>query len=45
MEWQSITALGIVAATLGVFIYRLARPGKNKSACGKSCGCGAEKKR
>jgi hypothetical protein len=45
MDWQTITALGFVAATLAVFAYRIARPGKSKSACGKGCGCGVEKKR
>jgi len=44
MDWQSYTALSVVAITLGVFTYRLTRPGKSNSACGKSCGCGAKKK-
>lgn len=45
MDWQTITALTFVGVTLAVFAYRLARPAKGKSACGKGCGCGVEKKR
>ncbi len=39
MDWQSYTALGVVAATLGIFIYRFIRPKKkpNKSGCNKGC--------
>jgi hypothetical protein len=44
MDWQSYTALGVVVITLGMFTYRLTRTGKTKAACGKSCGCGVEKK-
>ena len=43
MDWQTITALGIVALTAAAFAYRLFRPAK-KSGCGKSCGCGSEGK-
>lgn len=39
LDWQTLTAVGIVAITLVVFISRLARP-KKKSGCGKDCGCG-----
>lgn len=45
MDWQTITALACVLGTLAVFAYRLARPAKSKSACGKSCGCDVGKKR
>lgn len=38
MEWQTLTAAGIVLVTLTVFLVRLARPNK-KSGCGKGCGC------
>jgi hypothetical protein len=43
MDWQTITALTCVFGTLAVFAYFLTRP-KSKSGCGKSCGCGNEKK-
>lgn len=42
MNWQTYTALGIVAITLAIFTYRLARP-KKKSGCGHDCGCGKTK--
>ena len=45
MDWQAISALGIVLGTLAVFAWRIAHPAKGKSACGKGCGCGAEKRR
>ena len=45
MDWQTITALSCVLGTLAVFAYRLARPGKSKSGCGKGCGCGVKGKR
>ncbi|MDE0835368.1 MAG: hypothetical protein OSA84_03345 [Akkermansiaceae bacterium] len=45
MDWQTITALSCVLGTLAVFAYRIARPSGKKSGCGKSCGCGVEKKR
>ena len=39
MDWQTITAASIVALTVAVFVFRLARPGK-KPGCGRGCGCG-----
>ncbi len=40
IDWQTLTAAGIVAITLTIFLVRLARP-KKKSGCGKQdCGCG-----
>ena len=39
MDWQTLTAAGIVAITLTIFLVRLARP-KKKTGCGKDCGCG-----
>ncbi len=38
MDWQTLTAVGIVAVTLTIFLVRLARP-KKSSGCGKGCGC------
>ncbi|MGJ8633635.1 MAG: FeoB-associated Cys-rich membrane protein [Luteolibacter sp.] len=37
-DLQTIIALGIVAFTLAVFLWKAAKPGK-KSGCGQSCGC------
>ncbi len=40
MDWQTLTAAGIVTVTLVIFLVRLARP-KKKSGCNKKgCGCG-----
>lgn len=39
MDWQSYTALGIVAITLVIFGIRMVRP-KKKRGCGQDCGCG-----
>ena len=39
MDWQTLTAVGIVIITLVIFLVRLARP-KKKSGCSKDCGCG-----
>jgi hypothetical protein len=44
MDWQSYIALGIVALTLGIFIYRLLKRKKPENSCGKNCGCRPEKK-
>jgi len=38
MDWQTLTAAGIVIVTLTIFLVRLARP-KKKSGCGHDCGC------
>jgi hypothetical protein len=38
MDWQTLSAAGIVVITLTVFLIRLARP-KKKSRCGKGCDC------
>jgi hypothetical protein len=38
MDWQTLTAAGIVVITLTIFLVRLARP-KKKSGCGHDCGC------
>lgn len=38
MDWQTLTAAGIVVMTLTIFLVRLARPRK-KSGCGHDCGC------
>lgn len=39
MDWQTTTAVIVVAFTLTIFLVRLARP-KKKSGCGHDCGCG-----
>ena len=39
MDWQTLTAAGIVTVTLVIFLVRFARP-KKKSGCAKDCGCG-----
>lgn len=39
MDWQSYTAIGIVAITFTIFLVRLSRPKKN-GGCGHNCGCG-----
>lgn len=39
MDWQTLTAAGIVAFTLTTFLVRLARP-KKKAGCGSGCDCG-----
>jgi hypothetical protein len=39
MDWQTLTAAGIVIITLTIFLVRLARP-KKKSGCSHDCGCG-----
>ncbi|MES2924711.1 MAG: FeoB-associated Cys-rich membrane protein [Verrucomicrobiota bacterium] len=38
MDWQTLTAAGIVIITLVIFAVYLARP-KKKSGCGHNCGC------
>lgn len=38
MDWQTFTALGIVAITLMIFAYRMLTRPKSSSSCGKSCG-------
>ena len=38
MDWQTLTAAGIVIITLTIFLVRLVRP-KKKSDCGHGCGC------
>jgi hypothetical protein len=38
MDWQEPAAVVIVAITLAVFLFRLARQGP-KSGCGGRCGC------
>lgn len=42
MDWQTLTAAGVVIVTLTIFLVRLARP-KKKSGCGHDCGCGKTK--
>lgn len=37
-HWQTIVALGIVAATLLIFVIRMLRP-RPKGGCGHDCGC------
>lgn len=39
MEWQSYIAIGIVIATLAVFVVRFIRPRKKRD-CGHGCDCG-----
>jgi hypothetical protein len=39
LDWQTLSAAGIVIFTLTIFLVKLARPKKKKS-CGKNCGCG-----
>ena len=41
-DWQTWTALGIVALTAGVFVWR-ALVKKKKPGCGGGCGCAAPK--
>ncbi len=38
MDWQTLTAAGIVIITLTIFLIRLAKP-KKKGGCGHNCGC------
>lgn len=38
MDWQSLTAAGIVTLTVTLFLIRLAKPRK-KSGCGNHCNC------
>lgn len=38
-HWQTITALGIVALTVVVFVWKLTR--KKAGGCGSGCGCEA----
>jgi len=46
MDWQEITALGIVAFTALFLAWRLVRtfcrPKNQPKNCGHGCGCGAE---
>ena len=44
MNWQTYAAIGIIAITLVIFIFRLIRPQK-KSGCGHDCGCDKPKDR
>jgi hypothetical protein len=44
MNWQTYTALGVVAITLAIFIYRIFFRKKSKTSCGHDCGCGSSKK-
>ncbi|WP_411826852.1 FeoB-associated Cys-rich membrane protein [Luteolibacter sp. AS25] len=44
MEWQTTTALTIVAITLCSLLYSSVKSGK-KSGCGSDCGCDLPKKR
>ena len=39
MDWQTLTAAGIVVLTLTIFLVRLARP-RRKPGCDHDCGCG-----
>lgn len=39
LEWQTLAALGIVLATLAIFVARFLTR-KKKPGCGKDCGCG-----
>lgn len=38
-HWQTLVALGVVALTLLVFVFRMIRPAKAKGSCGSNCGC------
>jgi hypothetical protein len=40
MDWQTLTAAGIVVFTLTIFLVRLARRPRGKSVCGHDCDCG-----
>lgn len=43
-HWQTLVALGVVALTLGVFLFRLIRTAKPTSGgCGHGCGCDRDK--
>jgi hypothetical protein len=39
MEWQTLTAAGIVVLTLTIFLVRLARRPRGNSGCDHGCGC------
>jgi hypothetical protein len=39
MDWQTYSAIGIVVATVVIFLVRLTRP-KPKHGCGRHCDCG-----
>lgn len=42
-DWQTYTALGLVALTAVVFLIRLSRPKKKKAGGCKKPGCGCGK--
>jgi hypothetical protein len=44
MDWQTYTALGVVAITLAIFVHSLFFKKKSKTSCGHNCGCGSNKK-
>jgi len=42
-DWQTWTALGVVAVTFITFVFRSLRR-KKAGSCGHGCGCDATKK-
>jgi hypothetical protein len=44
MDWQTLTAAGIVLATVVIFLVAYARP-KKKTGCGHNCGCGKKEEK
>jgi hypothetical protein len=40
MDWQQLTALGIVGVTAGVFLWRWLKPRKLDFHRDTGCGCG-----
>jgi hypothetical protein len=44
MDLQAYLAIGIVSLTAAAFAWRLTRP-RQKSGCGKNCGCGDPRKK
>lgn len=39
MDWQQVIAIGIVALTVGLFVWTRWRRGKAGPGCGAGCGC------
>ena len=38
-SWQSIAALGVVALTAGIFLWKSLRGRKSGRGCGSGCDC------
>jgi len=39
MDWQQVIAIGIVALTVGLFVWTRWRRGRAGPGCGPGCGC------